>query len=166
MVSGLGTCTRGVDVSDYVSSSHLSCLKQNGYQFVIVRAYQSLCRVDPYAVRTLANAKAMGLLADVYMFPSPRCSKSASTQVKEMGEFHSHTRHSKLSEYCFSIPIVYALRNASYGQIWLDIEVGRLRVAKLSEYPALLALFRVHNIGRGVHQQTKHSSMSSCQLLL
>ena len=99
--------TRGVDVSSSVSQSEFSCLKSNGVaDFVIVRAYQSLgeksgggCRklcigvstghVDSNAPQTIANARAAGIeYVDVYLFPCPRCSKSASAQVEEMGEYH------------------------------------------------------------------------------
>lgn len=34
--------TYGLDISSYVSVSDFECLKSNGYEFVIVRAYQSL----------------------------------------------------------------------------------------------------------------------------
>ena len=58
---------------------------------------------DDNAIHTIFNARAAGIAnVDVYMFPSPTCSKSASEQVDDM---------------------VSALKNADYGQIWLDIEV-------------------------------------------
>ncbi len=42
---------------------------------------------DSNAIHTIANAKVAGIrYIDVYMFPSPKCSKTASQQVKEMGE--------------------------------------------------------------------------------
>lgn len=42
---------------------------------------------DYNAVHTVANAHAAGIqYVDIYLFPSPTCSKSASDQVKEMGK--------------------------------------------------------------------------------
>ena len=40
---------------------------------------------DPNAPATIRNARGAGMkYVDVYMFPSPRCSKSAAEQVEEM----------------------------------------------------------------------------------
>ncbi len=86
VLAGLGDCTKGVDVSSYVSKTNWECLKGQGYEFVIVRAYRSIGSPDPNAVGTLSNARAAGFqYADVYLFPCPKCSKSASDQVTEMG---------------------------------------------------------------------------------
>lgn len=98
----LGEGTRGVDVSTLVSESNCRCLKSQGYDFLIMRGYRSIGSPDPSAAATLYNCKAAGVgYLDVYLFPCPKCSKSATEQVDEM---------------------VNALRNVSYGQIWLDIE--------------------------------------------
>jgi hypothetical protein len=94
--------TTGIDISSLVLEDTFKCLKSNGYDFVIVRAYTSECEPDYNAIHTIFNARAVGIkYVDVYMFPSPRCSRSASDQVNDM---------------------VAALKNADYGQIWLDIE--------------------------------------------
>lgn len=79
--------TKGVDLSTSTSKSIFSCLKGNGYEFVIVRAYRSSGAPDSAAPLTIANARAAGFQdVDVYMFPCPKCSKSARDQVDEMGE--------------------------------------------------------------------------------
>ena len=96
--------TRGIDVSSAVTQSDFSCLKNNGEaDFSDCASLPKLrfktCRnlpqnlffhtghVDYNAPQTIANAKAAGInYVDVYMFPCPRCSKSASTQVEEMGQ--------------------------------------------------------------------------------
>lgn len=76
----------GVDLSTPTSQSAFSCLKNQGYDFVIVRAYHSFGSPDKNAVISIANAKAAGIsLVDVYMFPCPKCLKSAKDQVNEMG---------------------------------------------------------------------------------
>ena len=63
---------------------------------MIVSIKQFLCPIiifsykgspDSNAIHTIANARQAGIkYVDVYMFPSPHCSKSASEQVKEMGK--------------------------------------------------------------------------------
>lgn len=79
--------TKGVDVSQPVSTSDFRCLKGSGYEFAIVRAYQSTGHPDPSAIHTIANAHAAEVkYVDVYLFPCPKCSKSAEEQVKEMGK--------------------------------------------------------------------------------
>ena len=40
--------TYGVDVSSFVSIEDFKCLKNNGFDFVIVRGYQSICKVQFY----------------------------------------------------------------------------------------------------------------------
>ena len=82
----LGDATKGVDVSSLVYSTGFKCLKDDGYDFLIVRGYRSTGEPDPDAIHTIANARDAGFEnIDVYMFPCPRCGKSASDQVREMG---------------------------------------------------------------------------------
>jgi len=78
--------TKGIDVSTSVSTSAFQCLIDNGYDFLIVRAYRSVGKPDSNAVHTIESAIQAGFrYIDVYMFPCPQCSKSASVQVQEMG---------------------------------------------------------------------------------
>ena len=80
--------TLGLDLSTSTSYSAFTCLKGQGYDFVIVRAYLSYGEPDRAASATIANARAAGFqYVDVYMFPCPRCSKSAREQVSEMGKW-------------------------------------------------------------------------------
>jgi len=96
--------TYGVDVSSPVSSSTFTCMRNAGYSFAIVRAYQSTGSPDPNVVATVRNAHAAGVpYVDVYMFPCPRCGKSAAAQVSEA--------------------ITYLRSNSvSFGMFWFDIE--------------------------------------------
>jgi len=83
----LTDATKGIDVSTLVYSNGFKCLKNEGYDFLIVRGYQSIGRPDSDAIHTIANARDAGFdYIDVYMFPCPRCEKSASQQVTEMGK--------------------------------------------------------------------------------
>ena len=89
-LSGLSLtdATKGIDLSTLVYSSGFKCLKDDGYEFLIVRGYRSTGEPDPDAIHTIANARDAGFeYIDVYMFPCPKCGKSASEQVKEMGKY-------------------------------------------------------------------------------
>ena len=79
--------TKGIDVSTLVYPKDFQCLKNDGYEFLIVRGYRSLGSPDPDAIHTIANARQAGFTnIDAYIFPCPKCSKSASEQVEEMGK--------------------------------------------------------------------------------
>ncbi len=82
------TATLGVDLSTSTSATSFSCLKQSGYDFVIVRAYLSYGKPDSSASSSIANARSAGInIIDIYMFPCPKCASSASEQVAEMGKY-------------------------------------------------------------------------------
>lgn len=50
--------------------------------------------VDPNAVVNIKNARAAGIpYVDVYLFPCPKCAKSASEQVDEMGMIMISSKH-------------------------------------------------------------------------
>ena len=72
----------GVDVSQLFSVSTYQCMKSNGYTFAILRGYCSYGGHDVNAVQGLKNAKAAGLITDIYMFPCR--GKSAVAQVDDM----------------------------------------------------------------------------------
>ncbi|KAL5477262.1 hypothetical protein EMCRGX_G024031 [Ephydatia muelleri] len=108
-----GAGTYGVDVSTLVSESDFTCLKANGFEFAIVRGFQSNGVPDSNAPTTIANARAAGIpYVDAYLFPCPRCSSSAATQVASM---------------------VDKLSGSNYGMIWLDIEGSQYWLGSYSE---------------------------------
>ena len=75
--------TIGVDISAAVSTSSFSCMKSNGMNFAIPRAYCSYGGADKNGYANVNNARSAGLAnVDVYMFPCR--SKSATTQVNEL----------------------------------------------------------------------------------
>jgi hypothetical protein len=94
-------CYLGVDVSQLFPTSAYQCLKSNGYGFTIVRAYCSFGGVDHNAVQSLTNAKAAGMITDVYLFPCR--SKNPATQVDEM---------------------MAAVPANLYGMVWIDVETN------------------------------------------
>ena len=72
-------CVLGVDVSQLFSTGTYQCIKNSGYDFAIIRGYCSYGGIDHNAVTSLNNARAAGLITDIYMF---HCrGKSASAQV-------------------------------------------------------------------------------------
>ena len=89
-----------------MSLSSAQCLHTNGWTTVIARAWHSSGTVDTAACTSLNNAKSAGILnRDVYMFPCPTCSSSASTQLNSM--------------------VTYLKNNCAAAwstMIWLDIE--------------------------------------------
>jgi hypothetical protein len=72
-------CTQGVDVSQLFPTSTFQCLKNNGMSFAIIRGYCSFGGIDHNVVQGLTNAKAAGLVTDIYMFPCR--GKGGSAQV-------------------------------------------------------------------------------------
>ena len=93
------SCVLGVDVSQLFTTSTYQCMKSNGFVFAILRGYCSYGGVDSHAVQGLQNAKAAGMITDIYMFPSR--GKSATAQVDEM---------------------MAAIPGNLYGMVWIDIE--------------------------------------------
>ena len=91
-------CTLGVDVSQLFSTSTYQCMKNNGYSFAIIRGYCSYGGVDANIINNLNNARAAGLITDIYMFPCR--GKSASAQVDQM---------------------VAAIPANLYGMVWIDV---------------------------------------------
>lgn len=74
-VNGAKNCTIGVDLATPVSATAFECIIQDrGAQFLVVRAFQSNCWLDPHTVDTIKAAWAAGMSGvDVYFFPSNGC---------------------------------------------------------------------------------------------
>lgn len=94
-------CTLGVDVSQLFSTSTYQCIKSNGYTFVIIRGYCSFGGLDNNVNSNLANARAAGLITDIYMFPCR--GKSGTAQVDQM---------------------MAAIPANTYGMVWVDVETN------------------------------------------
>ncbi len=106
-VSGSSSKYYGIDLSTAASSSVFSCLKSSGFgTFAIPRGYQSTGKVDSNVCTNLNNAKAGGIgFRDVYLFPCPTCSSSASSQMSSLVSY--------IKSNCAS---------AWSGRVWLDVE--------------------------------------------
>lgn len=74
----------GIDVAYPYEQSAWNCLREKNITFVIIRCYQSLGRVDPSCVESVAKARAAGFRrVDLYMFPCPTCG-NATGQVRDL----------------------------------------------------------------------------------
>ena len=98
--------TLGVDVAYNYPLSGWSCLRSNGYQFAIVRCYQSLGHVDAQCAPSVQKAWSAGFKnVDLYVFPCPKCG-NATGQIQSLYDY-------------------VKAQNVNYGLIWLDIEGGK-----------------------------------------
>jgi len=72
----------GIDVSQLHSEEVLKCFVNQGYTFIVARAYKSYGAVDTNAIATLANAQKAGMQdTGVYFFPCVSQTKTAQAQV-------------------------------------------------------------------------------------
>ena len=79
--------------------------------------------MNQYAINDSIGAYEAGFdNFDVYLSPCPKCNKTASKQVQEMGRFKI-LYSIIVASHCAVVSLVTALKTMSYGHIWLDIEV-------------------------------------------
>ena len=97
----------GVDFAGAVlSTSDFQCLQQEGYDFIIARAWHSYGAFDSDSVSNLENAQSAGYTSsatEVYMFPCASSAASAKQQMQSMIDSLSSS-------------------GVEYGAVWLDIE--------------------------------------------
>lgn len=80
------TVTFSANVIDLAGRfSNYTCLKSNGYDRTIIRAYHSYGAIDLDAPNNIKLSNAAGLSTDVYMFPCR--GKNATTQSNELVDF-------------------------------------------------------------------------------
>lgn len=101
--------TRGLDLSVFqgeVSQSSWNCLKNSGYEFAIIHAWQSTGKSNPYVNTDIARARNAGFkYIDIYVFPDFHMGiQSAGNQLKQA--VHNVTQQ--------------------YGMVWIDIEAAQL----------------------------------------
>lgn len=66
---GFASAKLGLDVPIVIDVSGFNCLKSQGFDWVITRAYHSYGAVDTNAPITLRAAQQVGFKTDVYLFP-------------------------------------------------------------------------------------------------
>jgi hypothetical protein len=97
----------GLDIADPASVTDYSCFSSSGFgDFTVPRGFRSTGAIDTNVCTNLKNAQSAGVkYRDVYMFPCPTCSSSASSQLSSLVSY--------LNANCAS---------AWSGRVWLDIE--------------------------------------------
>jgi hypothetical protein len=80
------TITLSVNVVDLAGVfTDYTCLKQQGYDRTIIRAYHSYGAIDLDATNNIKLSNAAGLATDVYMFPCR--GKNATMQANQLVDF-------------------------------------------------------------------------------
>ena len=73
---------QGIDLSAPATTEAFRCLKQKGFNFVIVRAFRSLGIPDYNAPQNIRNAREANMdTVEAYMFPCPK-QGNAQKQVR------------------------------------------------------------------------------------
>lgn len=104
--------TLGLDVSSATMPTAFKCLKSAGYEFAIIRAYQSNGVPDPVGPHTVYNAWTGGMgHVDVYMFPCHGCGNPAGQMQSMIGYLKRYNVTQSTNP-----------RPHSFGMVWLDIE--------------------------------------------
>ena len=106
----LASAARVVDMAGNYSIENFACLKSNGVDRAIIRAYHSYGKIDLDARSNIYNSNKAGLSTDVYMFPCR--GRNATQQVSE------------LVEYLDSMADSSSFYSHATGTIWLDIETN------------------------------------------
>jgi GH25 family lysozyme M1 (1,4-beta-N-acetylmuramidase) len=92
--------------------SDYTCLKQQGYDRAIIRAYHSYGAIDLDAPNNIKLSNAAGLATDVYMFPCR--GKNATMQSNQLVDFLNSLK-TQTTKSAFEYQT---------GMIWLDIETN------------------------------------------
>jgi hypothetical protein len=81
--------TKGVDVADLLYNFDFKDFMEAGLDgFAIFQGYRSNGSVNEYAINNSIGAWEAGFdNFDVYLSPCPKCNKTASQQVQEMGGY-------------------------------------------------------------------------------
>lgn len=114
--------TYGLDISQATSKSSFECLKSNGYNFAIVRVYQSNGKCDVNGPSSINNAWNGGMAhVDGYIFPCYSCGNPAKQIDDTINYLSSHAvtvmKEGELAESYNSTSV-----GAKVGMLWLDIE--------------------------------------------
>ncbi|MED7947403.1 GH25 family lysozyme [Streptomyces sp. BE20] len=75
--------TIGAETSTLVSLSSYGCLKANGYSEAIIRAYQTVARVDPNFTASARNAQDAGLAVDALIQATTQAPATAAADVAQ-----------------------------------------------------------------------------------
>ena len=115
--------TKGVDVSSQLVNYDFKDFMEAGIDgFAIFQGYKSDGTVNRYAINNSIGAYEAGFdNFDVYLSPCPKCNKTASQQVQEMG------KSKKIIHYCILIinylwachcVLVSVSKSTGYNVLW------------------------------------------------
>ena len=97
----------GIDAAgSVISVTDYKCLKNDGYEYIITRAWESIGQMDGAAASNLRNAQSAGYSVkntSVYMFP---CASTANSATAQMNTMIANLKKD----------------GVEYDMIWLDIE--------------------------------------------
>lgn len=113
--------TVGIDVSQRTYVSNFQCFLNYGYNFAIIRVYQSYGAPDPNGPATINDAWNAGMAhVDGYIFPCYSCGNPAGQMDATIDYLSSHNvrmlKEGELRESSNSTV------GASVGMLWLDVE--------------------------------------------
>ena len=144
IVIAVVSATTGVDVSQATSKSSwgktksllslalnnwsysffVDCAKSNGYNFAIVRVYQSSGKCDPNGPSNINNAWSAGFAhVDGYIFPCYSCG-NPKKQVDDTISYLSS--HGIMFEGAAN-GTVSSSTGVKYGMLWFDVEGTQVR---------------------------------------
>lgn len=125
--------TVGVDLSTLASSSTYSCLKNNGMNFAIPRAWCSYGAADANGPSQVINARAAGVpYVDIYMFPCR--SHSGPDQVNQLVSYMAS--HGVTVEHESTLPNAKGVSAGHYVTDDQEFEVSDEIPTVLSEFEA------------------------------
>eukprot|EP01031_Cornospumella_fuschlensis_P026519 gene26519-32046_t len=111
--------TTGVDVSQRTYRSSWDCAKSYGYNFAIIRVYQSTGNPDPNGPANINDAWAAGFAhVDGYIFPCYSCGNPAGQVDSTINYLSSHGILSKSAVAASA----NSTMGVNYGMLWFDIE--------------------------------------------
>jgi hypothetical protein len=100
----------------------LDCAKSYGYNFAIIRVYQSSGNPDPNGPANINDAWASGMAhVDGYIFPCYKCGNPAK-QIDDTINYLSSHGIAMLKEGETLQANATSTTGVKYGMLWLDIE--------------------------------------------
>ena len=114
--------TKGVDVSDLLYNFDFKDFMEAGIDgFAIFQGYRSDGTVNRYAINDSIGAYEAGFdNFDVYLSPCPKCNKTASQQVQEMGKSNKKFHYCKLilNLWACHCVLVSFSKSTGYNVLW------------------------------------------------